>query len=515
MHHRLAAFALLALTYAACGDDSPSGPESTPAGVAPILAPENVVTLYGADEGDAAAGIATGDVNGDGEIDVLLGAAFADGPDNEREGAGEVLVFLGPFEPDETRDAGEGEHDAVIYGADPHDQTGRAIASADVNGDGVDDIIIGAPSAEGIDNRRPAGGEVIIVFGSSEIGDTVTTIDLAEGGDVIIGGPSLGALAGFSLATGDLNGDDVADIVIGSFHASGPGGLSSAGAVHVIYGGGDIPPIIDLGSEPADVTVYGPAPEAWLGEHVATGDLNGDGLDDLILSATFAPTRSGEDAGGQVAIILSPADAEINLATTEPDYIIYGADSGDQLGHSVATGDVNGDGLADVLLGAVSSDGRADEVRLAGEAALVLGASLRAQIDVAAGEADVLIHGLTTEDRLGRSVAIGDVDGDGFADLILGAPGADSLVPSLVDAGALYLARGGVALSGAIDLAASSEALFGTEAGHQMTSGVQGRPALHAADINGNGRDEIIVSSSHGGLRDGAGEARIIFLAAP
>jgi hypothetical protein len=505
----IAAFACLS-----CGDDSETpGPSRTPAPARPAdpLAIAGAVTLVAADAGDAAAALAAGDFNGDGEIDVAYGAAFSDGPDNGRIDGGEVLVFLGPFELGETRDAGAGGHDAIVYGGDAGDQAGRALDAGDLNGDGIDDIIIGAPFGDGPVNATMDSGEVSVVVGSPDLGGSRTTVDLGEESDLLIGGPVTGALTGFSLAIGNLNSDEFADVVVSSFKAEGPGGVAEAGMADVIYGSASLPPLLNRSEQEADATVYGPSEGAWLGESVSVGDFDGDGLDDLALPAPFAPTLAGEEAGGRVAVVLSPLPPLLNLAEEDPDYIVYGADSGDQLGHSSATGDVDGDGRDDLLLGAVSSSGAGNAVDLAGEAVLVLGASLRDPIDVASGAQDAIAYGTAPTDRLGRSVALGDVDGDALADLLLGLPGADAVNPPLVDSGAVYLVPGGSGLPMVIELGEHGRVHFGSDAGDQLSNGVEGRRPLVAADVDGDSRDEILVSSSHGGGDDDAGVAYILF----
>jgi hypothetical protein len=506
---------LASVAFAACSGNDDEGPGGTPTSASGDPEPlfvESKVTLLGRDPDDAAAGMAAGDFNGDGALDIALGAAFADGPDNAREDAGEVLVFLGPFQADETRDGGAGDNDAVIYGADPGDQAGRAVGAADVNGDGIDDIVIGVPFADGPAEDREDAGEAVVVIGSSLLGAEYRDVDLRDGADVTVAGPAPGALTGFSLASGAIDGDAYADLVIGSFQADGISGLAKAGVAHVVLGAANLPTLIDTAQGEADVSVSGPTADAWLGETVNAGDFNGDGLDDLLLTAAFAPTLAGEDAGGQVSVILSPPGT-VDLSSENADYTIYGEGEGDQIGHSSATGDIEGDGLADALLGAVSSDGAGDAIKLAGEAIVIRGASLRERIDVAAGDADTLGYGIAAADRLGRSVAMGDLDGDGLADLIFGLPGADSPDPPIVDSGGIYVVYGSASLPALIDLRRDGEAYFGDTGGGQLANGVEGRPALSTADIDGDGRDEILVSASDGGDVAGAGSAYVLFLA--
>jgi hypothetical protein len=194
--------------------------------------------------------------------------------------------------------------------------------------------------------------------------------------------------------------------------------------------------------------------------------------------------------------------------------VIYGVDDGDQLGHSTSSADVDGDGRADILLTAVSADGPGNSIDLAGEAALVYASELTAAVDVAAGAADVLIYGADEEDRLGRSAATADIDGDGRADLLIGAPGGAGPDEAAPAAGEIYvlLSR---ALPGSIQLPASAMVHYGLSPGDSLASEVFGRPALTAKPLDPDGGAEIIaVAPAADGPDDGrtdCGEVVILF----
>jgi hypothetical protein len=116
-----------------------------------------------------------------------------------------------------------------------------------------------------------------------------------------------GDLAGFSLDTARLNEDEVDDILIGAFWAAGPGDARPmAGEVYALHGAIDRAGTMDLATMSADVTVYGAAGSDRLGEGVAAGDVNGDGLDDLVLPAPFAVNLTGVKDAGRTYVIQSP-----------------------------------------------------------------------------------------------------------------------------------------------------------------------------------------------------------------
>ncbi len=499
-----AAIALLAVAIG-CGDNQPEG--------APTESER--ATFFGADAGDNASAIAAGDFNGDGVLDIVLAAAAAAGPDNGRPDGGEAYVFLGPFVPGERRDAADGEYDLVIYGAHPGDQLGRALAAGDFNGDGTDDIVLGAPFADGPEGARPDSGQVYIVLGSARLGSQMQRLDLAEGGqDATVFGADAKDLAGFALHAADVNGDGSTDLIIGAFWADGPeNGRSNAGEVYVVYGGSNRGQF-DLAMNEQDVTIYGAESEDRLGETVGAGDVNGDGLADLIMAATFADGPDNErDASGETYIVTSPPPQRLDLARERPQVAVLGIDPGDQIGHSIASGDVDGDGLDDIFLGAVSADGPENGADLAGEAYLVLsGERLPPDIDMAsAGEATALIYGAAAKSRLGRSAATGDINGDGLEDLLISAPDVEDR------RGAVYVFYGRGSGSSYPQTAAQADlTLKGFDEGDTLGQGAFARPALTTADINGDGLAEILVAAPSadgpGKGRADAGEAYIVFL---
>jgi hypothetical protein len=485
---------------------------------------EGRTVFYGAQAGDTSSGIISGDFNGDDAQDVVLGASLADGPADDRPEAGEVYFFPGPFGPGDTRDAGEDEQALTVYGANAGDQLGRAMAAGDVDGDGIDDILLGTPTADGPADDRPDAGEVHVVFGSPGLGVDSDELDLAsESSDATIYGADSQDQAGYAVLAADISGDATDDIIVGALWADGPeDARTDSGEVYVVFGSPALAGAHDLDSTPPDITVYADT-DNRLGEEVSTGDVNGDGGVDLVLPATFAPgLREGAAEAGQVHVILSPSAAVVDLAQAQ-GLAVYGVDAGDQFGHSLGTGDLNGDGFADILLAAVSSNGFENEARLAGEAALVLGRALPpgspGAVDLSAPEMATLIYGGTSGDRLGRSAAVGDVNGDGSADLLIAAPGGDGDGEGRSNAGEVYVILGAPSLPAVIELGAggSGTVIVGDDPDDIIGSESNGRPALSVHDVNDDSRADVLVSASHGdgpdGTRTDAGESYILFAA--
>ncbi len=505
MFRLLPALALIWL-LAACsgGGDSNTSPSRSPTATAtaspsaPGL-PADRVTLYGADSGDQAGAIISGDFNGDGIVDAALGAPFADGPSNQRTDAGEVYIFLGPFAPGTSLDAGKGDYDAVFYGTTAADDLGRALTVGDFNGDGVDDIVMAAPAANG------QAGLLYVMFGGKWPRET----DFATSDpDVLLSGADAGDYAGFTLAAADLDGDGASDLVAGAMLADGPqNSRPDGGEVYVIKG-----PALVAGSsislEQTGNIVYGARAGDRLGEGLTTGDVNGDGKPDLALVATFSAGPDGSRAGaGETYVITSPATLPLDLASGGAALEIVGADPGDQLGHSIGAGDTDGDGAADLWLGAVSADGPGNAVDLAGEAVLVAGKRLQGTLlDEAAGGTSAIIYGPEAASRLGRSLAVGDLNGDGHADLAISAPNLDNR------GGRVFVFFADSSYPG--DATGANVVLRGLDGGDILGYETFGTPSISLADLNNDGRTDLLVSAPGGdgpdNSRTDCGEAYLI-----
>ena len=400
-------------------------------------------TVLGANDSDNLGFVvASGDVNGDGIDDILVGARFARGPDNSRGNGGEVNVVFGSRTLSGTVDTALDEQDFTIAGAESGDYLGCALAAGDVNGDGIDDIITAAPGAYGPDNSRPNAGEAYVVFGSRTLNGTVDialeqqdfTIFAAEGEDF---------LANFA-ASGDVNGDDIDDILLGAHMADGPQNQRrDAGEAYVIPGASDLEGTLDLASGKGFLTIWGADVNDWLGFYLIAADVNGDDTDDLIVGARNAdgPDNARNNCG-EVHLIFGSAKlpSTLDMAQEPQDVTLIGANQGDMLGHSLAAGDINGDGLADVLAGAPTAGAAAIGRNKVGE---ILGffssTNWSATVDAALGKQDVAILGAETEDELGFSLASGDVNGDGRDDIIGGALLADGPKNKRLDGGEAYV----------------------------------------------------------------------------
>lgn len=433
-----------------------------------------VISRDGGDELGSPNTMALGDFNGDGVTDLLLGAPGGDGPNDNRTDAGEAYILYGRPDLPPTFDVdGVPGPDVIVYGADPGDRLGSGVAAGDVNGDGIDDLILGAPGADGPANNRDSVGEVIVILG----GFLDASIDLrTRRPDMVIYNNRQRSGFGTALLGLDLSGDGIEDVVIAD-----PEARSRAGAVYAIYGRFDLPERRDIARpDEVNLTIWGRDPGDALGSALSAGDINRDGIPDLLIGAPGGDGPNNERLnGGEAYVILgNPAlPRTIDLAATSADVTVFGADPHDQLGTSVAAGDINGDNVQDLIVGAPGAAGPGNRRGSSGEAYVFHGADeIPSVLDVRETPPDVVIYGAQLLENLGSAVSSADLDADGFPDLILGAKGGRGPTNDRPGAGTLYVLRNPGGLPPVVDLQADGANLiiYGAEAGDALGSSLLG-----------------------------------------
>jgi len=452
-----------------------------------------------------------GDVNGDGINDIIV-AAFGK---NNNQGA--VYVIYGRSDLQNldlsSQDLDPQTTGFTITGRVPSSYFGNSVGGAgDVNGDGFDDIIIGAYFENG------GTGAVYVIYGN--IVQNLKNIDLASETlqplktGFTITGASVDTL-GYSVAgAGDIDQDGYADIICGGYN---PGG--GAGRAYIIYGQPTAKQMnYDLGTTPllpasTGFTVTGES-GGHLGSSVSSaGDVNHDGYDDIIIGSD----NKNSNKGAAYVIYGKKKDKlkNINLASTplvstDTGFRILGGVASGQFGRIVAGArDINKDGYADVIIGAPNENVNTGGVYVIygnkkenlPDLDLSLSTALSPQTN------GFYIKGEATDNYLGHFVnSAGDINNDRYQDIIFGAYGNDG------SKGKMYVIYGKPKENlGNIDLA--TQKLDPTSTGFDITGTTSvdlfGASVSSAGDFNGDGKTEILVGAC--GVNSYHGAAYIIF----
>lgn len=319
--------------------------------------------------------------------------------------------------------AAGGPAELLRYVGDASSATGAALANGecDVNGDGDDDLVVGAWFWD----KTPTSniGATYVLLGGSDVRGSALA-DPAEAGAVRIDGPAAAsAFTGFAVAcVGDVNGDDLDDIAISHYTAQ---------KTYVVFGAEDFTGLALDSIGDRGFTVKGGAASGNVGFSMApVGDLDADGLDDFAVAEVAADTQ-GRTNNGRVWVVAGRDEiSDVDLTAPTAGQLVMtvdGATNEERLGNLASAGDVNGDGVDDFLLGGYTSTPWGSTLAVPGAAYVVFGGpGATGEIDAGnLGAKGFAINGPTRQrDRLGISVsAAGDVDGDGRDDLLVGADG--------------------------------------------------------------------------------------------
>ncbi len=336
-------------------------------------------------------------------------------------------------------------------------------------------------------------------------------IDLASEGAPSIHGTYAEEQFGYCTAVGDLDGDGSAELVVGAPGLADSTGTAHAGAVFLF----SLSTLDTLSAEVhaaaiAAWTIAGRYTRGRFGSAVAMADFDGDGFDDLAVGAPVAG-HANDIARGEVSVYFGgPGGAWSHGPNAAPDAVLTGSSPGARLGFSMLARDIDDDGAAELLISEPWGDGT--KGARPGMVHVVRGEALRS-LHEAATVSDVAaasISGENTGDAL-AGLAVGDIDGDGILELILGAPQADGPGANLPDAGKLYV----VPVHEVLDGQSASLPLIGTPALSGLTErGFFGR-SLSVGDIDLDGTDDVLVaayaSKAHRKKLEATGEMFVLF----
>ncbi|MDK9764694.1 FG-GAP repeat protein [Vibrio sp. D420a] len=456
--------------------------------------------------------LSTGDYNGDGIDDLLVGYPNEDINNNEDAGAVSV-IYGGDSLPSKglTMLNARGLHQDMSglsdIRAEGGDQFGYSIASGDFNNDGIDDVAIGSPNED--IGSRPNVGIVTVIYGSAT-GLVTDDYQLIKEANINTGNEEREDKFGFALASHDFDGDGYADLAIGAPYED-IGNQTNAGVVYISYGS-----INGLSKTRTD-RLHQNSPgfrrktaekDDRFGYELAAGDFNGDGLGDLAIGVPFEDLGSGDNEG-QVVVL---AGSRQGLSTL--GYRTYHGDMNgfpgtaerhDHFGYTLATGDFNSDGYDELIIGVpyedLSSGGNNNDGNVFVLSGDSNGPSRNRILEIHQNKPGVS-GSAEKDDKFGYALSTGDFDGDGYTDLAVGSPTEDL-------AGQNNAGKVDVFFGSGNGLVINSSRSY-----HQNVTNITGDIekddrfgySLAAGDFDNDGKDDLVIGVPYEDLASGGND---------
>ncbi|MBD2535860.1 FG-GAP repeat protein [Nostoc flagelliforme FACHB-838] len=449
-----------------------------------------------------------GDINNDGVDDLIIGAPLVNPNDNFFAGQSYVVFgganvgSSGVFNLSDLN----GTNGLTINGIGG--ESGRSVSNAgDINNDGIDDLIIGAPFASR--NGISQVGESYVVFGGTNVASSgaLNLSDLnGTNGFTITGINQIDTIGNSVSNAGDINNDGIDDLIIGGFGKSyvvfGRTNVGSSGSINPSSLDGTNGFVINIMANNFNFISFSVS---------NAGDINNDGINDLVIGAYQANSNGKENAGQSYVIfggknVGSGGTFNLSDLNGTNGFAINGIAADDESGFSVSNGgDINNDGIDDLIIGAWRAP--ANGVIQAGQTYVLfggtnIGTSGTFNLSDLNGTNGFVINGITENSFSSFSVSnAGDVNADGIDDLIIGAPERNQT----------YVVFGGrnVGKSGSLNLSD----LNGTNGFTISGEGGIGVSVNSAGDINNDGVDDLIIGApdaSPNGIL-GAGQSYVLF----